>query len=120
MPVLCVDLSVQGDFESEETEMKIELSSKKEIKYLELRKDQEYTLVVGTRRKNNSQSLKAHCPKYHRAKDEGWFLVFGDIERRELWALKRVAGVNGPRKSHYLQFTTPAVLGESTKLKFKK
>lgn len=106
MPVLCIDLSLQSDMELGE-EKKIDVSPDLKPNFLELHRDQQYTLIVGTKRKNYSQSLKAHCPKFHRAKDEGWFLILGDIDRRELLALKRVAGINGPRKIHYLQFTAP-------------
>lgn len=114
MPVLCIDLFLQGDLELGEGEKKIELSSKASEKYIELLPETEYTLVVGTRRKNYLKTIKAHCPQFHRAKDEGWFLVLGDIQRRELWAMKRVSGINGPRKTHYLQFNTPANSGKSS------
>ena len=33
---------------------------------------------------------KAHTPKFPKPKDEGWFLVIGDVESKELVALKRV------------------------------
>lgn len=111
MPVISIDLCIQGDAEFSE-DKKIEISSKTAGKYLHLNGNQEYTLVVGSRRKNYSQTLKAHCPRFHRGKDEGWFLVLGDLAHRELWALKRVSGINGSRKTHYLQFTTPATSGE--------
>ncbi|XP_058808781.1 activating signal cointegrator 1 complex subunit 3 [Phymastichus coffea] len=117
MPILCIDLCIQGNLKSGGDEMKIEISSKASEKYIELQLNEEYTLIVGTKRKNYSQTLKVHCPKYHRTKDEGWFLVLGDIQRRELWALKRVSGINGPRKTHYLQFNTPPNSGRM-KLQF--
>ncbi|XP_023246702.1 activating signal cointegrator 1 complex subunit 3 [Copidosoma floridanum] len=112
MPILCIDLALQGDLESTEKEKKIEIAESADKKYISLHRDSEYTLVVGTKRKNHSQSqLRAHCPRFHRPKDEGWFLILGDVENRELWALKRVAGINGPRKMHYLQFKTPSCPG---------
>lgn len=115
MPVLCIDLSFQSQEESKVEEYKIVLQEKDNKKYIELRKDCQYTLIVGVKRKNYSQTqLRAHCPRFHRAKDEGWFLVLGDVEARELLALKRVSGINGPGKVHYLQFTTPSRSGKLT------
>ena len=32
----------------------------------------------------------AHAPRFPKAKDEGWFLVLGDVEQYEVVALKRV------------------------------
>lgn len=107
-----MDVSLQRDMESGEDEQKIDISPDAKLNYLEVHRDQQYTLVVGTKRKNHSQSLKAHCPRFHRGKDEGWFLVLGDVDNRELLALKRISGVNGPRKVHYLQFVTPPNQGK--------
>lgn len=47
-----------------------------------------------------------------KGKDESWFLVLGDIRNKELWALKRVSGINSQQKYHQLQFTTPDCLGK--------
>ena len=32
----------------------------------------------------------AHAPRFPKPKDEGWFLVIGDVEQYEVLALKRV------------------------------
>ncbi|KAJ8682588.1 hypothetical protein QAD02_018380 [Eretmocerus hayati] len=113
MPVLCIELNLQGDPESNEEDRKIELSSKNQPEPLQLCGGREYTLSIMTKRKNHSHSLRAHCPRFHRPKDEGWFLVLGELHSRELWALKRISGVGGQRKTHYLQFTAPSNLGSS-------
>ncbi|KAL7288666.1 hypothetical protein TKK_0017394 [Trichogramma kaykai] len=111
MPILCVDLCIQNGSDSEDhIENKIELR-RNVCNYIDVKADHMYTLVVGTKRKNYSKSLKAHCPRFHRPKDEGWFLVLGDIKERELWALKRISGVNH-RKTHYLTFMPPSNLGK--------
>jgi hypothetical protein len=110
MPIICIDLYLQGDMKTDKKQ-KIMISSKQNCKSVRLLKDHEYTLVIEIKRKNYSQTLKAHCPRFHRAKDEGWFLILGDLDRRELLALKRVSGIHGPRKTHYLQFTA-SVSGE--------
>ena len=38
---------------------------------------------------------KAHTPRFPKPKDEGWFLIIGDVENKELVALKRVPCVRG-------------------------
>lgn len=39
------------------------------------------------------QDSKAQAPRFPKAKDEGWFLVVGEVDRRELLAVKRVGYV---------------------------
>lgn len=51
-----------------------------------------------------------------KGKDESWFLILGDIQNRELWALKRVSGINSQQKYHQLQFTAPNSLGKRINL----
>jgi len=38
---------------------------------------------------------KAYAPKFPKPKDEGWFLIVGEVESKELVALKRVPYVRG-------------------------
>ena len=38
---------------------------------------------------------KAHTPRFPKPKDEGWFLIIGDVENKDLVALKRVPCVRG-------------------------
>ncbi|KAH3727105.1 hypothetical protein DPMN_053030 [Dreissena polymorpha] len=42
--------------------------------------------------KNDS---KAHAPRFPKPKDEGWFLIVGDVQNKELVALKRVPYIRG-------------------------
>lgn len=77
-----------------------------------VRRNEEYTLTIGLKRMNNSKTFKAHCPRFLKGKDESWFLILGDIQNRELWALKRVSGINNQQRYHQLQFTTPDSLGK--------
>ena len=46
------------------------------------------------------------APKFPKPKDEGWFMILGDVENRELLALKRVPFV-GARANQSLAFQTP-------------
>lgn len=109
MPILTIDLILYGNWE-DGTEKKIPLQPNYSHA-IDLHQGQDYTLIIGMKRKNYANTLKAHCPMYQKGKDEGWFLVLGDIPQRELWALKRASGVNNQRKIYQLQFTAPCNLG---------
>eukprot|EP00094_Tigriopus_californicus_P013560 TCALIF_13117-PA protein Name:"Similar to ascc3 Activating signal cointegrator 1 complex subunit 3 (Gallus gallus)" AED:0.06 eAED:0.06 QI:112/0.94/0.95/1/0.78/0.75/20/319/2227 len=76
--------------------------------------DKEYRLSVDLQRNNKflHRDGKAFAPKFPKPKDEGWFLVLGCIDDKELVALKRVGSSNGGRKKngsdqHQLTFFTP-------------
>lgn len=112
MPALCIDLSLEVSWNDQvET---ISVSLKPDSKgSINVRKDQEYILNIGLKRRNRSNHLRAHCPFFQKGKDEGWFLVLGHIPDRELWAMKRVSGINDQRRSHQLQFVTPSITGST-------
>ena len=111
MPIITIEVSIEGDLSSEESVKKLNLSSK--IKdHTDILQSKEYTLIIGTRRKNYLQSLKVNCPRFHRGKDEGWLLILADIKQRELLALKRISGVNNVKRNYYLQFCAPSNLGK--------
>lgn len=52
----------------------------------------------------------AVTPRFPKLKDEGWFLILGEVDKRELIALKRVGFV----RTHHdisLSFCTPETPG---------
>ena len=53
---------------------------------------------------------KAYSPRFPKPKDEGWFLVVGDVEAKEVVALKRVNHIRG-RTSAQLALVTPEATG---------
>ena len=53
---------------------------------------------------------KAHAPLFPKAKDEGWWLVLGDMDSGELLALKRV-GLVRSTSTVALSFYAPETLG---------
>ncbi|XP_076671425.1 activating signal cointegrator 1 complex subunit obelus [Andrena cerasifolii] len=112
MPILCVDLRLEGHWFNGVTEKSVLLQSNNR-NYIDVHQDQDYILNVGMCRRNRSSNLRAHCPMFHKGKDEGWFLVLGSIDDNELWALKRVSGINDHRKCHQLQFRAPSQLGRT-------
>jgi len=73
----------------------------------------ELCLSVNLRRLNRPgrEGTKVHAPKFPKPKDEGWFLVLGTVEDRELCALKRVGPVRG-RSTQQLSFAVPETVGK--------
>ena len=48
---------------------------------------------------------KAHAPRFPKPKDEGWFLIVGDVESRDVIALKRVGFVRGSSRQSLALYT---------------
>lgn len=55
-------------------------------------------------------SVQALAPHYPKPKDESWFLVLGDRERKELVALKRTGSMRASCR-HHLTFRVPQEVG---------
>lgn len=110
MPIISIDLMLENSWDENNAEKKIILKLHNDDS-ITVRRNEEYTLTIGLKRMNNSKTFKAHCPRFLKGKDESWFLILGDIQNRELWALKRVSGINNQQRYHQLQFTTPDSLG---------
>ncbi len=53
---------------------------------------------------------RAYAPRYPKPKDEGWFLLLGEVETREVIALKRVGYVR-TKTSTQVAFYTPETVG---------
>ena len=112
MPIINVELCIQGALGNGKETQRIDISRlSKSDNCTEIKANQEYTLGITLKRNNRSDNLRAHSPMFARGKDEGWFLVLGDISQGELWALKRSSGVNNQPRLNQLQFTAPAFPG---------
>lgn len=111
MPIISVDLMLESSWNIDAGKKKIILKDNN-FDSMIVQRNEEYTLIIGLKRLNNSKTLKAHCPMFLKGKDESWFLILGDIQNKELWALKRVSGVNSQQRYHQLQFTAPNNLGK--------
>ncbi|XP_034729365.1 activating signal cointegrator 1 complex subunit 3 [Etheostoma cragini] len=121
LPVLEVEMSVKGWWEEsqEETERPLPAAGanpKAENRWLDVHADQEYVLQVSLRRINlgqqrRKQDSKAQAPRFPKTKDEGWFLVLGEVDRKELLAVKRVAYVRH-RTAVSVAFYTPEKTGK--------
>ncbi|XP_036144237.1 activating signal cointegrator 1 complex subunit 3 isoform X2 [Monomorium pharaonis] len=115
MPIISVDLTLESSWDSN-LKKRITLKSDNDDS-IAVQKNEDYTLTIGLKRTNNSRTLKVHCPMFLKGKNESWFLILGDIQNRELWALKRVSSINNQQSYHQMQFTAPNSLGP-TKLTF--
>uniref|UniRef100_A0A2C9KC69 Activating signal cointegrator 1 complex subunit 3 n=1 Tax=Biomphalaria glabrata TaxID=6526 RepID=A0A2C9KC69_BIOGL len=80
--------------------------------WLTVHADQEYLFHVTLRRINRSKKTdsKAHSLNFPKPKDEGWIIVVGNIETREVIALKRVGCVRG-RTTANISIFTPQTVG---------
>ncbi|KAL4233009.1 activating signal cointegrator 1 complex subunit [Mactra antiquata] len=65
--------------------------------WIKVHADQEYVIQVHLNRinKNRKNDRKAYSPRFPKPKDEGWFLIVGEVESRDLVALKRVPYIQG-------------------------
>ncbi|XP_068188978.1 activating signal cointegrator 1 complex subunit 3 isoform X2 [Antennarius striatus] len=121
LPVLEVQMGVKGWWgdSQEQTECRLPATGanlRQERSWLDVHADQEYVLQVALRRINlgqqrRAQDSKAQAPRFPKSKDEGWFLIFGEVDRRELLAVKRVGFVRS-RTTVSLSFFTPEKTGK--------
>uniref|UniRef100_A0A665WR59 Activating signal cointegrator 1 complex subunit 3 n=1 Tax=Echeneis naucrates TaxID=173247 RepID=A0A665WR59_ECHNA len=121
LPVLEVEMSVKGWWEQsqERTEYRLPAARAKlreESSWLKVHADQEYLLQVSLRRINQGQQKrkqdsKAQAPRFPKVKDEGWFVILGEVDHRELLAVKRVGFVRN-HTTVSLAFYTPEKSGK--------
>lgn len=121
LPVLDVRMSVKGWWEDsrKETERPLPtagVSLRDDSSWLDVHADQEYVLQVSLRRVNTGQQRrkqdsKAQAPWFPKAKDEGWFLVMGEVDHKELLAVKRVGYVRN-HTSVSVAFYSPETTGK--------
>lgn len=121
LPVLEVQMSVKGWWEDSQEQTERPLAAaraklKDESSWLDVHADQEYVLQVSLRRINlgqqrRKQDSKAQTPRFPKLKDEGWFLVLGEVDHRELLAVKRIGYVRH-RTAVSVAFYTPEKTGK--------
>ncbi|XP_072018769.1 LOW QUALITY PROTEIN: activating signal cointegrator 1 complex subunit 3-like [Amphiura filiformis] len=118
LPVIEVSLSIRGWWADASEEEDRPLHSTyiagipKDKDYVAVHADQEYVLQVKLNRlqRQHRPDTKAHAPRFPKSKSEGWWLVLGDVDNKELLALKRVGYVQG-RNVVQLAFYTPETTG---------
>ena len=91
LPSMTVRVEVDGE--------KVQLGRPREgqTRWIMVNSGAEVTISVTMRRVNRlgKEGVKVHAPKYPKPKDEGWVVVVGSPDTRELYALKRVGAVRG-------------------------
>ncbi|XP_034936753.1 activating signal cointegrator 1 complex subunit 3 [Chelonus insularis] len=110
LPIIYVRLKLQSS--DDDNEIKIINSSSKQNDYIDVIANHEYTLLIDLRRKNNIGNAKL-ITKFHKSKDEGWFVVIGNAKNSEVLALKRIPIVHKNSKTHQLQFSVPELPGRT-------
>ncbi|KAL8186305.1 UNVERIFIED_CONTAM: activating signal cointegrator 1 complex subunit [Gekko kuhli] len=122
LPVIEVNMSIKGcwdDAVQEQSEVFVPLlatGTRDDKKWLKLHADQEYVLQVNLQRlrfgfTKAKQDSKAIAPRFPKSKDEGWFLILGEVDKKELIALKRVGYVRN-RSAVSVAFYTPEAPGK--------
>ncbi|XP_030580581.1 activating signal cointegrator 1 complex subunit 3 [Archocentrus centrarchus] len=121
LPVLEVEMSMKGWWEESQEQMEQPLPAaganlREESSWLDVHADQEYVLQVSLRRINvgqqrRKQDSKAQAPRFPKVKDEGWLLIVGEVDRRELLAVKRVGYVRN-RTAVSMALYTPEKTGK--------
>uniref|UniRef100_A0A4W3HS74 Activating signal cointegrator 1 complex subunit 3 n=1 Tax=Callorhinchus milii TaxID=7868 RepID=A0A4W3HS74_CALMI len=121
LPVIEVYLSIKGWWDNgavgqnEKVLPSVGTGIRDEKNWTQLHADQEYVLQINLRRislgrskgKHESKAITPHFPK---AKDEGWFIILGEVDKKELVALKRVGYIRN-RSTVSLAFFTPENIG---------
>ncbi|GFU32706.1 activating signal cointegrator 1 complex subunit 3 [Nephila pilipes] len=117
LPVINITAAVKGWWDKSVNE-EVRLLNMKEFRgirpnshWLDVHGDQEYVLTVNFERLSRPKSdRKAIAPKFPKQKEEGWFLVLGSVERKELIAMKRVPYILH-KATQQLMFYTPVEEG---------
>ncbi|XP_044008422.1 activating signal cointegrator 1 complex subunit 3, partial [Aphidius gifuensis] len=113
IPIINVNINIQDMTDEQEISDKQNIDIKKNTKQiLELFADNSYTLHVNLKKINSTKG--ANKFKHGKSKDDGWFIVFGDFDNNEVWALKRIHSLGQQSKIHQLEFTIPPYLGKTT------
>uniref|UniRef100_A0A8C5WDJ5 Activating signal cointegrator 1 complex subunit 3 n=1 Tax=Leptobrachium leishanense TaxID=445787 RepID=A0A8C5WDJ5_9ANUR len=120
LPVIDVSLSVKGCWDQavqpqNELSIPTVFPGKQDKVWITLHADQEYVLQVSLQRiragyRKGKHDSKAIAPKFPKSKDEGWFLILGEVDKKELVALKRVGYVR-TRSNVSMAFYTPENTG---------
>ncbi|XP_071491238.1 activating signal cointegrator 1 complex subunit 3-like [Diadema antillarum] len=116
LPLVTVGLSMSGWWASGGHQESRHLPSTylnrraKDEDFIQVHADQQYVLQVDLKRLRRSRESKAHTPRFPKAKDEGWWLVLGDVDNKDLLALKRIGFIRG-KTVVQLSFYTPERVG---------
>uniref|UniRef100_A0A8C5LGL3 Activating signal cointegrator 1 complex subunit 3 n=1 Tax=Jaculus jaculus TaxID=51337 RepID=A0A8C5LGL3_JACJA len=121
LPVINVGLSIKSSWDGlaeghdELSVSTLAADARDDNRWIQLHGDREYVLQVSLQRvrfgfHKGKQESYAVTPRFPKSKDEGWFLILGEVDKKELIALKRVGYI----RNHHdvsLSFYTPETPG---------
>lgn len=120
LPILNVSLSIKGSWDdtvqpqNEVPVPSLTTDTRDDKRWIKLHADQEYVLQINLHRTQmgyqGKQDSKAMAPRFPKVKDEGWFLILGEVDKKELIALKRTGYVRN-RNTVSVAFYTPETPG---------
>ncbi|KAL9863392.1 activating signal cointegrator 1 complex subunit 3 isoform 1-T2 [Geothlypis trichas] len=121
LPILNVSLSIKGSWDDAvqpQNEVPVPswtTDTRDDKRWIKLHADQEYVLQINLHRTQmgyqGKQDSKAMAPRFPKVKDEGWFLILGEVDKKELIALKRTGYVRN-RNTVSVAFYTPEIPGK--------
>ncbi|KAM7027459.1 activating signal cointegrator 1 complex subunit 3 [Passerculus sandwichensis] len=121
LPILNVSLSIKGSWDDAvqpQNEVPVPswtTDTRDDKRWIKLHADQEYVLQINLHRTQmgyqGKQDSKAMAPRFPKVKDEGWFLILGEVDKKELIALKRTGYVRN-RNTVSIAFYTPETPGK--------
>ncbi|XP_037989589.1 activating signal cointegrator 1 complex subunit 3 [Motacilla alba alba] len=121
LPILNVSLSIKGSWDDAvqpQNEVPVPswtTDTRDDKRWIKLHADQEYVLQINLHRTQmgyqGKQDSKAMAPRFPKVKDEGWFLILGEVDKKELIALKRTGYVRN-RSTVSVAFYTPETPGK--------
>ncbi len=119
LPIVQVKVAISGFWSDDPSNRKMKPvlsvdpslpSFRQDHLWIDVHADQEYLIEIDMRKMNRCPR-NAYAPKFPKAKPAGWFLILGDIENKELLALKRLTSLR-PQQSQSLSFYTPEACGK--------
>uniref|UniRef100_A0A803VRD7 Activating signal cointegrator 1 complex subunit 3 n=1 Tax=Ficedula albicollis TaxID=59894 RepID=A0A803VRD7_FICAL len=121
LPILNVSLSIKGSWDdavqpqNEVPVPPLTTDTRDDKRWIKLHADQEYVLQINLHRTQmgyqGKQDSKATAPRFPKVKDEGWFLILGEVDKKELVALKRTGYIRN-RNTVSIAFYTPETPGK--------
>ncbi|NWH78990.1 ASCC3 protein, partial [Piaya cayana] len=121
LPILNINLSIKGCWDdpvqpqNEVPVPTLTTDTRDDKKWIKLHADQEYVLQINLQRTQmgyqGKQDSKAVAPRFPKVKDEGWFLILGEVDKKELIALKRTGYIRN-RNTVSVAFYTPETPGK--------
>ncbi|KAJ7417966.1 hypothetical protein WISP_61759 [Willisornis vidua] len=121
LPIVNVSLSIKGSWDdlvqpqNEVPVPSLTTDTRDDKRWIKLHADQEYVLQINLQRTQmgyqGKQDSKAMTPRFPKVKDEGWFLILGEVDKKELIALKRTGYIR-KRNTVSVAFYTPETPGK--------